>query len=271
MSEPTHRRKRIGRSGALTAVVALLSFASQAQALTVNSLGDGSDVNLGNGTCATAGNVCTLRAAIQESDAQLGGNIDFSVNGTIDIGSELTFRYPLSINGPGPDDLTVRRDPDSASEFRIFHVNSAVSGPLGATFAGIKITNGVSRFPLFAGGSQGHGGAISTTGTVVLTIRDAAIVGNEARGENLAEGGGIWAGASQGGSVRILDSTIANNKAIGLRNPSRGEGTEGRGGGIYVNSKSLLIRGSTISGNETGAAPGFRGKTEGIPPAAASI
>src|SRR3990172_1659410 len=40
---------------------------SQAATFTVNSTTDGVDSNPGNGVCATAGGVCTLRAAIQEA------------------------------------------------------------------------------------------------------------------------------------------------------------------------------------------------------------
>jgi len=51
--------------------------------LVVNSTGDGSDAVPGNGICATGSGTCTLRAAIQESNAQAGANtINFSIAGT---------------------------------------------------------------------------------------------------------------------------------------------------------------------------------------------
>jgi CSLREA domain-containing protein len=40
--------------------------------LVVNSTGDAGDASAGNGVCATAGGVCTLRAALQESNALAG-------------------------------------------------------------------------------------------------------------------------------------------------------------------------------------------------------
>jgi CSLREA domain-containing protein len=44
----------------------------RAATFTVNSTSDSVDSNPGNGTCATSGGSCTLRAAVQESNA-LGG------------------------------------------------------------------------------------------------------------------------------------------------------------------------------------------------------
>ncbi len=41
-------------------------------AFTVDSAADSSDMNVGNGICATAAGACTLRAAIQESNASVG-------------------------------------------------------------------------------------------------------------------------------------------------------------------------------------------------------
>ncbi|NQV13350.1 MAG: hypothetical protein HQ530_03545 [Parcubacteria group bacterium] len=76
---------------------------------TVDDLGDASDADAGNGTCATAGAVCTLRAAIEESNA-LGGNntIDFSVSGTINIAAALTITNGgLIIDGGVSHDVVV--------------------------------------------------------------------------------------------------------------------------------------------------------------------
>ena len=61
-----------------------------AVAFTVNSLADASDAMPGNGTCATAGSVYTLRAAIEEANAGSASNtytVSFSVAGTMQEGS----------------------------------------------------------------------------------------------------------------------------------------------------------------------------------------
>jgi CSLREA domain-containing protein len=84
--------------------------------LTVNTLGDAADAFIGNGQCdtdqTTAGDQCTLRAAIQEANAVFGDEtIGFSVTGTINLTGVLpNITSNMSINGPGSGMLTVRRD-----------------------------------------------------------------------------------------------------------------------------------------------------------------
>ena len=46
-----------------------------AASFTVNSSGDAGDANAGNGVCATAGNFCTLRAAIREANSLPGSDV----------------------------------------------------------------------------------------------------------------------------------------------------------------------------------------------------
>src|SRR5262245_66461475 len=53
-------------------VILALSATTQAATFVVNSTLDASDANPGNGICATSGGVCTLRAAIEESNNLAG-------------------------------------------------------------------------------------------------------------------------------------------------------------------------------------------------------
>ncbi|HWP54280.1 MAG TPA: CSLREA domain-containing protein, partial [Pyrinomonadaceae bacterium] len=53
-----------------------------ATTFTVNVIGDGVDANPGDGLCLTSGNTCTLRAAIQEANANAGKDtINFNIPG----------------------------------------------------------------------------------------------------------------------------------------------------------------------------------------------
>ena len=64
---------------------------ARAATFTVNDLGDLPDATPGDAICATAGAVCTLRAAIMEANAFAGiDNVGFSVAGTIPILSTFT-------------------------------------------------------------------------------------------------------------------------------------------------------------------------------------
>ncbi len=72
------------------AVLALLvlapppTHAQTAKVFTVDDTGDDPDVDDGDGTCATAGGVCTLRAAIQQANASTNTDgpdrIEFDLN-----------------------------------------------------------------------------------------------------------------------------------------------------------------------------------------------
>jgi hypothetical protein len=77
----------------------------------VNDLGDAVDVSPGNNVCETGtGNgICTLRAAIDESNFHGGSDtIGISVTGTIVLSGSLNiFAGPLAITGPGASSLMV--------------------------------------------------------------------------------------------------------------------------------------------------------------------
>ncbi len=62
----------------------------------VDSVGDDSDAQLNDGICATAGGVCTLRAALNQSNADVGPNrIEFNIPGAGPHLIELTDRLPV--------------------------------------------------------------------------------------------------------------------------------------------------------------------------------
>ncbi len=70
-------------------LLCLTATPSFSGAFTVDDLGDGAD-DIPDGVCATAGSVCTLRAAIQAANFVGGAqDINFSVRGTITLGSNL--------------------------------------------------------------------------------------------------------------------------------------------------------------------------------------
>ncbi len=230
--------------------MALLTVVPNAGALTltVDSLGDAGDINPGNGQCATAGNACTLRAAIGEANAYTTDAedvINISVTGDINVGSELQISTPMRIEGPGPEDLAVRR-PSGASEYRVFLVQPQ-SGVIGATISGLRIQGG---------SCQCQGGGMALGGAVVMTLREVDVAGNLVHSTQ-AQGGGIWAGS--GASLRVIDSTVRNNQATGDPfPPGYQDGGSGVGGGIFAGG-TLLMRGSTVAGNSTAGANGKDG------------
>jgi Domain of unknown function (DUF4394)/Bacterial Ig domain/Calx-beta domain/Domain of unknown function (DUF4214) len=225
----------------------------------VNTNTDASDADTGDGVCdtdlATAGSQCTLRAAIEQANADAGSNnINFasSVTGTITLTlGELSITSPdgVAISGPGARVLTVSGNNVS----RVFNVQPGAA----ATISGLTISNGLINqasllIPVIGGGG------ISNSGD--LTITDVTVSNNAALGTTSlfaptpnAFGGGIL----NTNSLVVVRSTISNNSATGgnaficptfplcLTGNAAGSGT---GGGI-VNVGFLDISNSTISGN----------------------
>ncbi|MBE0639120.1 MAG: S8 family serine peptidase [Bacteroidales bacterium] len=145
---------------------------------TINDLGDEPDVIPGDGICATASGVCTLRAAVMEVNALTGCSpltIDFDITGTIDLSTSLpAINHPdLIIDGPGAEQLTVQRSSAVGTpEFRIFTINTAKT----VLIDDLTLRNGYAQ----------NGGAIQNNGD--LTVNHCIISGNTGTGNG---GGGI--------------------------------------------------------------------------------
>jgi CSLREA domain-containing protein len=225
---------------------------------TVNNLGDAVDANSGNGVCETAaGNsICTLRAAIGEANAigALGGGcspftINFSVTGTINLASFLgALNHPnLTINGPGVNQLTVRRN--SAFPFRIFVINNGKTVSInnltisnGADTNGGGIDNGggnltINGCAIIGNAASNHGGGLHNSGGM-LTVNNSTLSGNTA-----VNGGGF---SNDGGTATLTNCTISSNTVS-----SRGGGLANFGSS---NDASLTLLNSTVAFNTSNMA-----------------
>jgi CSLREA domain-containing protein len=228
--------------------------------LTVTTTADGTDLTPGDGICASAaaGNLCTLRAAVQTAN---------NTNGDVTIAIPTAGTYTLTAHNPGEDaaaagDLDITnttgtitiRGPnggvvaiDGDASDRVFDVKASASLML----IGLTIQNGKT--------TTSSGGGILSSGT--LTLSDVIVDNNEAQ----VAGAGI---ALTAGSATLAGVTISNNTAHGDVNGSGalyvGAGTTltgtnlvisgnhapnaGSGAGIYTIGSATLID-STISGN----------------------
>ncbi|MCI0397112.1 MAG: right-handed parallel beta-helix repeat-containing protein [Chloroflexi bacterium] len=206
---------------------------------TVNSTVDAVDNSPGDGRCETApGNrICTLRAAIQETNALpgtdtillpantyvltlAGSNEDGATAGDLDVTDALNLRGTNSSNT-----IVNGNDID-----RVFHVISA-----SVLISDLTITNGRVDTT-----DQGGGGIYNEPGSV-LTLERLTVSNNEAIGSGSSGslyGGGIY----NRGSLTINNSAIVNNV---LTNLSYG----GSGGGITSSSGTVSITNSSISNN----------------------
>src|SRR5882724_11864086 len=90
---------------------------SAATIFTVNSTGDGADSNLFDGVCNDGTGACTLRAAIQQANADAGAEL-ITFAPTLTSGGPATIALlsvlpdlssDMTISGPGANLLTVQR------------------------------------------------------------------------------------------------------------------------------------------------------------------
>lgn len=205
------------------------------------------DLNPGDGHCdafnALSGDQCTLRAAIQESNALPGAD-------TLNLQAVI---YTLTHNGSG-ENAGDTGDLDILDDLTLTGASAAttiIQGELGwgdwlidiKDPAKVQISDVTLR--------QGMGGIINSG---VLTLTNSAIISN-------AGGRGI----SNFGTAMLLNSMIMSNTATshggGILNTAGGQLTvlnsvvsyniaAGEGGGIKVNSGAITLTNSTISHNQ---------------------
>jgi CSLREA domain-containing protein len=204
--------------------------AAQATSLTfvVTSTADAPDAHPGDGVCADTAGQCTLRAAMQEANVQLGGSvITISVPaGTynLTLGPLNLLANTVAIDGAGaPTTVIVGRGS------RVLSVSSAAR----ALLAGLTITGGDAV--------GDNGGGIHNAGALVLS--HSSVVSNTAGQPPVLPvscvcewGGGIYNAA--GATLDAVDSVIMDNMA-------------GFGAGIANDGGTVTLTASTLRGNVT--------------------
>ena len=202
----------------------------------VNDQGDGQDLSLGNGVCDIGGNRCTLRAAIQEANAQYAAHGGFY---TITLPGAFTINTPprvisLTLTGSG-EDHALTGDLDIACNLlirtsnglpalinainlgdRVFEITSTSGVPIVVSFANLWIANG---------SGVEAGGAIDVGPHNSLSLLNVRVLSNTVSGQ-FAHGGGIFADFPS--TLTLTNVIVRNNKAI------VGAGGLGIGGGLYA-------------------------------------
>src|SRR6188472_2899262 len=159
----------------------------------------------------------SLRAAIVAANSHTGlDTIHLETSGTIELQSALQVIFdPVSIFGPGPDALEVRRADSAGAGFSVFGF-STDAGP--SYLNGFAIGNGRAAF---GGGIRNAEGSLELSGVKVK--------GNEAVAEggadDRAEGGGVYSE----GPLTVHASLISGNVARATDGTTK---TIAAGGGI---------------------------------------
>lgn len=210
------------------------AFASFPADFVVDTTMDGADMAPGDGVCADMTGACTLRAAVQESNAEGGSHV-------ISLQPGLT--YTLEIGGAG-EDMGMTGDLDVTSMIRVQGAGAVVDA------AGLD-----RAFDVFVGGSlwlqdlqisNGYvfaesGGGVRNAGD--LRAIDLDVLGCAALGAG-ASGGAVM---NDRGYVHLVRAELVGNMA------------ERAGGAIEANEGSTVIGGSVIDANMTGPGPGNGG------------
>lgn len=239
-----NRRCSMLRAFAITAfllsmsgVVPVRANTITAQTFIVNEQSDIPDINPGDGVCdalGVSGEQCTLRAAIQEANAQsthdgilvpsgtytlnyTGASEDQAQTGDLDITESVV------INGAGQSSTTI----DGNQTDRIFDVFCS------------SCTNTVDLYGLHLrdGSVSSNGGALQINGGTV-NVHDSLI------SKNAATSGAFGGAIFNLGSLGLFNTAVTDNDAGSL------------GGGIYNWSGSVIMIDSEISYNESGSSGG---------------
>ena len=247
-----------GRADALAAVASTGQLS--AATFTVDSTGDGADSDTTDGACDDGNGACTLRAAIQQANAGVGGIIEFGIAGagphTIQPASALptiskpVFLDGLSQSGASVTSIRIELDGTNAgtttngltaaaadSWIRGLAINRFGAAGIVAQTAGAQVIehNRIGTNPAGAT-DQGSGGVgVSIVGVARVQIRNNVISGNGSHGVSVS------GSAAQG--------TLVTDNVIG----TDADGTVdlgSDGAGVYISNAVVSeVRRNVISGN----------------------
>jgi CSLREA domain-containing protein len=191
--------------------------------LVVDDAADAVDVDPGDGACATAAGTCSLRAAIDETNANWPAVDHVAIAPGVDP--------VLSLAGP-VDDLNATGDVDINGAVVITGGGAVVdAGGVGAALD-VRANGGASVQivdVVVTGGSAG--GVRHAQGDLVLS--DVGVSGNSSPGD----GAGVH---SADGTLTVASSTIRNNQTTGCCP---------RGGGLFADGSDVLVADSTVEVN----------------------
>jgi hypothetical protein len=190
--------------------------------------------------------VCTLRAAIEETNAHAGGDGIFFSIPTSDPGYsngvwfiQLFKALPdisdsVNINGPGANKLIVEGLGDERFAFRVFNVTA--SGTV--SFSGLTIANGFTS-------SGQYGAAIQNVNGGTVNITNCILSNNQSHvGSDQYNGGGGAIFNASSGTVNVTNCTLRSNRADTY-------GFSAFGGGIWNKTGTIHVSNSTFDHNQS--------------------
>ncbi|MGB7203497.1 MAG: FG-GAP-like repeat-containing protein [Pyrinomonadaceae bacterium] len=239
-------------------------------AFTVNNAGDQVDANPGNGVCATAGAVCTLRAAIMEANHLAGTDsitINAGINTTLSTGSpDNDANGVFNFEGGGDLDITcaVNAGGDTCNAPLATNVNNlTITGAAGGNTIAVgafapfaPLTSTTDR--VFDIGFDGlFGGGFGAGTGLQVTMSNLTIQSGNVR-EDFNAGGGGFGNFARGGAIRLdgfgqagTRGTLTLTSVIITFNQA-----DHNTGGVFNQFANISISSSTVSNNIGKAGPG---------------
>jgi len=223
----------------------------------VNTTADTQDVLPGNNICADANGMCSLRAAIMESNSAPDPNFISLAAGLYtttlvaadddaNAGGDLDISSPIEIEGAGSAQTIIQANasPNTATE-RVFHI---LTGGSAVTISGVTVRHGGNLVS-----SAQAGGGIRVEGpTSNLTLTNSLITHNTSE----KQGGGL-AVADEGAAITIYNCSFIENVA--------GPGSNGTaaGGALSIDREggaatpaALQINNTTFDSNRAESSSG---------------
>ncbi len=234
---------------------------------TVDSTADAVDANPGDGVCATAAGECTLRAAIQETNALAGADTVWLPAGTYTLtipgaredqaaAGDLDLRDSLTIIGSGARTTVVDGNGAMTSD-RVVEVY----GPAAVTFSRVTIRGGRGPF----GGGIANRSVLTLIRSILTANEGSAGLVNSYRATATLFATTISdhnvGGVTNDGTLNVYQSQIVSNQGVGIfcfggtllieSSTIRGNTTGASGAGLSLTGCNAVIRDSTITGNRT--------------------
>jgi Right handed beta helix region len=227
----------------------VLAPAALASTYTVDDPGDGPDVLAGDDVCDTGGGVCTLRAAIQESNAHAGADvIDFTVSPAnvqaFNAATTSDVTDPATIDGGGTTSVTF--DPTAVGP--LFEVSAGGTTVKGLTFTGgqsgaaVSLEGGGDKLDHVTVDSAPGVGVAVSGGSVQLTnvtVTDPAAAGVTVSGPNAVLSAPTVTSAGQTGIAISGSGAHVTNPEVSAAHAS----------GIAVTANSANFTGGRVHGN----------------------
>ncbi len=232
---------------------------------TATPAGDDVDVNPGDGTCASAGGVCTLRAAVQEANALAGpqavrlrgrafglsiagANEDGAATGDLDVTEDLAIEAPsgaaASLDGAGLGDRLFDVDPGGAGDVELALTRLDLRNATGPGIGGALRIGAVLAPPSYAlvrsAALEGNvavvqpafGFPVSIGGAVDASSSDVGLIDARLTRNRAVDFGGA---VSVDGHALLRRTAIAGNQAVGVTGP-----VDAGGGGMFVGTNALV-------------------------------